>query len=188
MQIKGLTAWVSPGRSGLELANYMFVFEHFLFITTGWGVCIGSRPAAANCSFNAKWGLTRSALKKILWLFTLGFSDAPRLGARTKMHMQTQSVGGNDNFWQTLDGSNNNPFDCCSLKSRSPRVITASLKFSYLSTRTLFLNIQNQIPEAGTLFLIMSTCCCSVAQIWIIDCDRLNRGSDTASSRKCMVT
>ena len=50
-----------------------------------------------------------------------------RLGARTKMHMQTQSVGGNDNFWQTLDGSNNNPFDCCSLKSRSPRVITASL-------------------------------------------------------------
>ena len=81
MQIKGLTAWVSPGRSGLELANYMFVFEHFLFITTGWGVCIGSRPAAANCSFNAKWGLTRSALKKILWLFTLGFSDAPRLGS-----------------------------------------------------------------------------------------------------------
>ena len=143
MQIKGLTAWVSPGRSGLELANYMFVFEHFLFITTGWGVCIGSRPAAANCSFNAKWGLTRSALKKILFLFTLG---------KRKMHMQTQSVGGNDNFWQTLDGSNNNPFDCCSLKSRSPRVITASLKFSYLSTRTLFLNIQNQILEAGTLF------------------------------------
>ena len=73
--------------------------------------------------------------------------------------MQTQSVGGNDNFWQTLDSNvvtTTLLIAVCPLKSRSPRVITASLKFSSLYVyKDIFspplLNIQNQI-----CFLIMA--------------------------------
>lgn len=83
-----------------------------------------------------------------------------RRSSNSKMHMQTQSVGGNDNFWQTLDSNvvtTTLLIAVCPLKSRSPRVITASLKFSSLYVyKDIFsspplLNIQNQI-----CFLIMA--------------------------------
>ena len=93
-----------------------------------------------------------------------------RSSSRSKMHMQTQSVGGNDNFWQTLDSyvcSNNNPFDCCGPIEKSlskghyclVKILESLCLQGHFFPHHADLNIQNQIYFLIMALEVLSTCC-----------------------------